>query len=587
MRSAGKERGAALVVALWIALLVGALAIGAWTVADARLATARGRADAARAQAFARAVVEVAGAWFEDVERGGLVPPPRRDEVLRDLRTIDPDGDGAGHRFGAERAPWNVRYKEGGAADDLFRPPDDPAPRDRFVGTADGPDLLLEAGTASDAVLRRIAAALGAPVEARVERLAIFGPARGGRPAGALGGRELATVEAIVRWPTAGGTGARATARGEIVRLEWGRLDRPLEIAGDAHFSGRAGWARGEGFIAGDLHAPEATWRDWAGGVPWRALDEPLRDDEDGDGVDDDADGDGAADLEAFRMAAGAVPDPWWRGRVGGRWHGAPAAFGGCAAPLPFGPRATPPEPAHKQTDRSGLFVGCPQSIAPPIDPAWRELARLGRRGAGIVEEDARALGTFRIDGAGGPLRLADLTDGALWWVAPSSARHTPLALPAAGRRGAWCLGAGDATLALAGGRPAPLAAPGDPRDTRGVSRPGEAADDHLPLTRDGDGWQPGRWKPLSGPPAPESWYPEPADRIAFTGLVAVPGELQIDGPGRVLGQARSGRLRLDGSLGPSEIRAGPFARDDSRTRPGPPGVPRIVVRGLRVVAKP
>jgi hypothetical protein len=581
------DRGAALVASLWIALLVGALAIGAWTVADARLSAARGRADAARAEAFARAAVQAAAAWFEDEERSGLVPPPRRDDVLRDLRAIDPDGDGEGRRWSAERSPWDVRYKEGAGADDLFRPPDGPSPRDRFVGTADRPDVLLEADGAGAFVLRRLAAALGVPAEARVERIAAFGPARGGRPDGLLGRAELATIEAVVSWPTSGGMRTRAAARGEVVRVPWGRLDRPLEVAGDARFLGAARWARGEALVAGDLFAPAATWGGWPGGVPWRAVDAPLHDDENGDGLDDDADGDGAADLDAFRGAPGTVPDPWWRGRVGGRWHGAPEVAGTCLAPLPFGPRATPPAPPAKQTDRSGLFVACPQPAPAPLDPAWEELARLGRRGAGVVEEDARAPGAFRLDGAGRALALDALPDDALWWVVPSVSRLSALVLPGDGRRGAWCVAAGDAALALGRGVPRPLAAPGDPRDTRGESRPGEAGDDHLPLTREPDGWQPGRWKEPSGLPAPERWYPEPAESVAFEGLVAAAGQLGLEGPGLLLGQARAGDLRLDGTAGPTEVRAARFVRDDPRTRPGPPGSPRIVVRGLRLVAEP
>ena len=582
-----KDRGAALVASLWIAMLVGALAIGAWTVADARLSAARGRADTARAEAFARAAVQAAAGWFEDEERGGLVPPPRRDDVLRDLRAIDPDGDGEGLRWSAERAPWDVRYKDGAGADDLFRPPDGPSPRDRFVGTADRPDVLLEADGAGASVLRRLAAALDVPTGARIERLAAFGPARGGRPGRAIGGEELATLEAVVSWPTSGGMRTRAAARGEVVRIEWGRLDRPLEIAGDANLLGAARWAHGEAFVAGDLFAEVGTWSGWPGGVPWRAVDAPLHDDEDGDGVDDDADGDGAADLEAFRSAPGAVPDPWWRGRVGGRWHGVLDVAGACVAPLPFGPRATPPAPPAKQGDRSGLFVACPLAVPAPLDPGWEELARLGRRGAGVVEEDARAPDSFRIDGAGSAFALDELPDGALWWVVPSASRRVALDLPGNGRRGGWCVAAGDAALALGTGLPRPLAAPGDPRDTRGGSRPGESSDDHLPLTPELDGWQPGRWKEPSGPPAPERWYPEPAGEVAFEGLVAAAGRLVVAGPGLVLGQVRAGGLSLAGTAGPAEIRAGRFARDDPRTRPGPPGAPRVAVRGLRVVTGP
>ncbi len=74
---------------------------------------------------------------------------------------------------------------------------------------------------------------------------------------------------------------------------------------------------------------------------------------------------------------------------------------------------------------------------------------------------------------------------------------------------------------------------------------------------------------------------------MAFEGLVAAAGGLDLTGTGLMVGQVRAASLGLDGTAGPVEVRAARFAHDDPRTRSGPPGAPRIVVRGLRVVTEP
>lgn len=570
------EAGVALVAALWVSAILAAIALAAWTAADARLGAARRRAERARAERLAEGCLRAAASWFEDEERSALVAPPRPGEVDRERRVIDPDGDGEGRHFAAAAAPWNLRYKENAGERDLFRPPDGPAPGDRFVGTAAGPDLVLQAGGAGDAVLARLRHALGAPDRARIERLAFFAPPRGGEEG------ELATIEVLVSWPTAGGVRTRVRARGEVVRIDYGRLDRPLEVEGEARFLGDARWSFGEALVGADLHASSATVGGWPGGIPWRSVDSPLHDDENGDLADDDVDGDGVPDLEAFRAAPGSVPDPWWRGRVGGVWPGAAPPSGPCSAPFPFGPRASPPAPPEKESDRSGLFVACAAPVPPPLLPRWRELAALGVRGAGVASEREPAGGRFRIGGAGDDRALAELPGNALWWIEPARSRRTPLDLPARGRNGAWCLASGDAEIALDGGTARALAAPGDPGDTRGDSRASRASDPHLPLRRDVGGWQVERWKTPEDPPHPLRSHPAGTGEVAFAGIVAVPGRLRVTGAGILLGQARSRSLVVDGTAGRTELRAAPSPGDDPRTRPGPPGAPRILLRGVR-----
>lgn len=71
---------------------------------------------------------------------------------------------------------------------------------------------------------------------------------------------------------------------------------------------------------------------------------------------------------------------------------------------------------------------------------------------------------------------------------------------------------------------------------------------------------------------------------MSLEGLDAAAGQLTVMGP--VLEQARAEELSPAGTAGPAKIRAGRFADVDPRTRPGPPGTPRIATRGRRVVAR-
>ncbi|MBP7147015.1 MAG: hypothetical protein KBD01_05685 [Acidobacteria bacterium] len=573
----GRERGVALVIVLLVALLVCAAGAGAWSAAAFGLAGARRRLAVAQAGRTARSAACAVAGWFEAAERGSLVPPPGTSAASTELRRVDPDGDGEGEAWSDADPPWDVRYKEGEGAAAWFRPPDGPGPRDRLLGTADGPDLVVADAGDGTRVLDALTRAL-APVDGeRIVRVALFAP-----PADA-GALALATVEVEVEHRAGRAFPVRARARAEIVRVDWGRLDRPLVVAGDASFLGEAGWRRGEAVVAGDLAADTATLAGWPGGVPWLAPDRPLRDDNDGDGLPDDADGDGLPDLESWRDLPDAVPDPWWRGRIAGAWPGIAAAPRPCEAPFPFGPRASPASAPDKTADRSGVFVACPAAEPPVALPAdWAALARAGARGLRWAVEREDRPGEFELDGLGAPRRLDALWNerGGACLLTLASSRSVPLDIPLRGQRGALLVEGGDVRLAGDATRNEPDLAPEDLRDTRGADRPAGAGDDALPVEPDGRGWSVGPWGETD--PDPRHGLPD-APRHARA-VVACAGRLEAGAPLDLAGQLRAGELRLDGTTGPVTVWADAAFRDDPGRRPGPFGAPRVAARNVRDV---
>jgi hypothetical protein len=570
-----RERGGALVAAVMVTLLVTAVGVGAWSSAQARLKAARWRLARAQAAWAGRGAVRVVASWFEAVERGSLVPPPARDVALRDRRRIDPDGDGAGPPWRDADPPLRVRYREGAGA--LFRPPDGPGAADRFLGTPDGPDVLLERGPRGAAALNALATAVAPELPLVLSRVALF------RPPDRAGPRALATIALTAAVPVAGAGQARVELRGEAVAFDWDRLDRPLVVAGTARFAGEAGWRGGEAVIGGDLLAGGTVEAGWPGGIPWLEPDRPLRDDADGDGTADDADGDGTADLPGWRDAPGTVADPWWRGRVAGGWSGVAPAIGGCRPARPFAPRRSPPAAADKPRERSGLMVGCPASPE-PVPPHWQRLAASGRRGALLAIEDPARPGLFRLDGIGPavpPLALLP-PGGGLLRLLPDPARSSTLTLILEGGRGAILVDRGPVALTGERRRRHVDARPAAPRDTAGADRPFGVDDERLGLTPAAPGcadWEVGAWQEPEPPPA-ASHCGERA--VHWHGAVAVDGEVSVQGGVQLLGQLRAGALAVDGTVRAAGIRTPGAWVLAAGTRAGPPGAPRVLLTGLR-----
>lgn len=576
------EQGTALIAVIIISLLVAASAITTWQLGRARHRAATARAAREQAAWAARGAVRIAVGWFEAAERGSVVAPPGIDAVSRERRIVDDDGDGSGLLWSDESGARKVRYKESDAR--LFRPPDDGALEHRFVGTAEGPDLVIEReGVESRAVLDALGAAIALRGTTRVTGVRVFAPAPGSGPG------VLATVEVLTETPRPGGAPARAVARADAWRIDWDRPERPLVVAGSLELAGDASWRFGEALVGGSLVASPATVATWPAGIPWLAPDRPLRDDNDGDGIADDADGDGIDDLELWRVLPGVVADPWWRARVAGGWSSVAPAPSACGPALPFGPRRTPPDPPSKTDERSGVMVGCPVASLEPVPEAWLRLAGLGVRGAARALPDPDDATRFVLAGSSrAGTTLGDLLGqvrGALAVDPPSGTAAAPLVVEAQGQSGALLAPGRDVVVRPSATTTLAPNAPDVPRDTQGVERAPSSADDWLDLAPAGLGcalgFDPGAWTAASSGSPPgvltcedEAW--------GFVGLLAASGSVTLESGVRVLGQVRAGSARLDGTTDTVLVRALPDGTAAAPPRGGPPGAPRVVPLRVR-----
>lgn len=568
-----------MVVILIVSLLIGAVAVTVWTTASTRLVVARRRARLAQAEQVARGAVRLAATWLEAADRRTAMDPPGLASMRRDARCPDPDGDGEGVPWDAADPPHDVRFKEGADdAGEVFGAPDGPDSRDRYLGTAAGPDVLVQASdTRAASYLERMARVLDPSGRVAVERIAFF------RARGRVSGGALATIEAVCVADLPGGVRLRARARGEVHRVDWGLADRPLVVEQDAQFIGESGWRWGEALVGGDLHAESSTWERWPSGVPWAAVDQPMRRDNDSDATADDRDGDGIADWVAWREVEGAVEDPWWRARVGGAWPGVASAPARCAAAFPFGPWREPPQKPVKEGERSGIRLACPHdSGVRAVPQAWHGLLRTGRRGVERFVEDPSRLGWFRRRGRGVPRPLTDVLpgDGGLVWLELAGTRSTPLEWTLSGERGALVVSGGALKLEGASRRYRSRVLPADLR--RPLHSSGAA---YLRTDPDGasaDAWEIDDWFEGGEGPGRRPVQDGGTSAVHFQGIVAVEGGLRVRGGLRVSGALRARSLVLDAQSGVIQVRArhGPTPR----SRWGPPAAPRTWVRNLRIL---
>ncbi len=582
----GARGGVVLPMLLVLTLLLVSAGVGAFFAVRLGGLAAERRERRQAAEDAARAVLALTASWFEREERGALAPPPADAAWDREQRVIDLDGDGAGPTWRGAPAPWRVRLAEGEPVERAFGAParlGAPGPTERFVGTRGGPDLVLARPRAARA-LDAIAGTLGLG-ELEVVGVRLYRPPAIGAPAHAL-----ARVEVAVRAPVAGQHGVLVRAAGEIVRVDWRRPARPLVTRGDMRLIGSASWRGGEALVGGDLDAPLASASSWPAGVPWLAPDRPLREDADGDGVPDDIDGNGMPDFEAWRTLPGAIPDPWWRARVGGGWAQHGAVSGTCVMPWPFGPRRTPPEAPSRNEERSGLFLRCAPAVTPePMPMSWRALARKGRRGVRRFVEASPGADRFREDGLGPSRPARDLLpqDGAVHLLVSSRAARGDGALELRGVSGRGVFLVLGSALRLVGGAPqrVTLAAEGLLRDTAGQARAGAAGDDALPLESVAGcvGWRALAWRNGASvvDPGPA---PCGAAHVDFEGLVASSEQVELVGPWRQWGQVRAAELVADGAAGEVllEARHGPGTAHGRW--PGPPGAPRVRLASVQIL---
>lgn len=584
VRSGRGQGGSALLAVLVISLLVSAAGVGSWVMVQLEQRAAQRRILLAKTEHFALSAAALSAQWFEERERGAVVAAPDGASVARDGRRVDPEGDGAGTPWGLASPPWNVRYKEDGG--ELFRPPDGPGAEDRFLGTAIGPDVLLEGdGGVGESVLDALEQAIDRDPHPAIDlsSVAFF------RPPPWAGGDALATVEVVAICTPMKSAPVRVTARALVRRVDWGRLDRPLVVAGDASLSGEARWERGEAVVAGDLDAGDATLVGWPAGVPWSGPDRPLRWDNDGDGTADDRDGDGTADFEQWRRLGDPVPDPWWRARIAGEWFGRSGGLGSCETPFPFGPWRTTPAPPSKVDDRSGLLVHCP--LAGPVeavDSRWRRLGRRGVRGVRRYREEPGEPGLFRLDGVGEGRALDEILPRRGGVVMLETDPASPaLDLGAESMEGAVVV-TGARPLSLSGGTASPLelTSPAALRDTAGADRPAGPEDEFLDqpaASLDCSAWQSDDWLPAG---STETGTPAACGELGlhFHGLLASDGPVRIEGPWNQEGSLRAGTLNALGDFGAIRLIAPGSSLAGTTPRPGPPGTPRVVLTDPRLV---
>lgn len=569
-----------MVVVLVVSLLISAVGVTVWSVGRVRLMAADRRAEFLQSELVGRAAVRVAGEWLESETRDGLLEPPALDEVNRERRVIDPDRDGDGERWDVADPPWDVRFKEVALVDtELFGAASGQEEQDRFVGTREGPDLLLEEADARSApYLERMSRVLDPEGRVRVERVAMFGPPWGADES------VVASVEVMCSQALPGGVRLRTVVRGEVREVDWGAEDRVMEVAGDVEFLGDARWEWGEAVIGGELSADSGTWHGWPSGIPWAGARWAMRRDNDADGTVDDRDGDGTGDWEAWRGLPDTVPDPWWRGRVGGAWRQVePSPAGACVAAFEFGPWSDPPQAPVREGERSGLRLACP--LSRPVEPIpydLRRLVRAGVRGTARWVEIPGEAGRFRLEGRGESVGVGDLvpTAGEVVWLELDPDRGGPLELTVDGGQGVLVVAGGD--LDLRGGlrRERDLVAPGDP-----WAVPGERHSAFLAVEPDGplmDGWVVDDW--YAGGSGASASGPRDAGTLAvhFHGLVAVEGGLWLEGPYVHMGAVRAWNLVADGTAGAVRVVS---ARRASRSeREGPPGAPRVRITAVRVI---
>jgi hypothetical protein len=576
---AARERGSALVVILIVSLMIGAVAVGVWSLSHVRLVSAGRRAWLARAESVASSAVLVAAGWLEAADRRVVMEPPDLALIDRDRRRPDPDGDGRGDLWSESDPPHDVRFKEGASEmEEVFGAPNGPDARDAFLGTWEGPDLVVERGSGgAEEYLGRMSRLLDPTGLVQVERIAFS------RAPPAAGEAALASIEVLCGARLPGGVPMRVRARADVHEVRWGAARRPLVVERGATFSGDARWEWGEALIGGDLSAPEATWELWPSGVPWADETRPMRRDNDGDGTADDRDGDGTSDWEAWRDLPDPVPDPWWGARVSGAWPQVAPDPGVCDPAFPFGPWDDPPADPVKDGERSGIRLACPSGepiVA--LREEWRRLARRGPRGIARYVEDPDREGWFRLNGRGDARPVDELVpaEGGVVWLELHAERSDPLRQTFSAAQGGVLVAGGD--LLVEGGtrRERSRVRAGDPRERRGSHRGA-----YLRALMDdtaGRAWNVEDWFEEGDGPGAQGPSEVGEEPVHFHGVLAADGVVEVRDEYHHAGAIRAGELILE--AGSEQIRMWASYPSRSTARWGPPEAPRVRVENLRIV---
>jgi hypothetical protein len=584
---AGSERGTALLVALFAAVLMVLIGTLHLMMSGTESEIASNETAALQARYAAESAAQVVRLWFE---RPGSAPAfPDAARVVRAREILDPTDP-----YGADPLAGGPQYKQdtdldGDGVDDLFAWPYTGASRDAFLGTEEAPDMRVQDAAA---LLALSAVAFGefpdaaTGVRAVVRRVDVRAPpyvrsGGGWRPNGTATIDVLAAIERDRAGSVETLAERRATLVLEAVPYAAGVFGA-LHACGDAEIRGTHGVGWGalvvSGAVAADTTPPVSEG-------PPRALPGPAG--EDRLWTDD------AAWVAAYSAAldpTAEIADPWVRLLAGGTIVGAPSG-----ATQPWADPTVPPSlgasPPWNCCDGSNVF----QTLGPGACPdvrygAWKRVARSGGRGTRYLIWD----GSGRwLDEFGGSARTFD-----------------EIFSEAGGAPGVWFFDTADARA---------------PRDDDGDGR----ADNLTPPLEIGPGWRargfvylnaerlvirgladalqetlraPGEpfvgaqagWIDLAypddllspfGPGAPGSWErrgPEIVAPVAFRGVLADPGDLEIGSGGTLYGALVGRSVLLDGTSGPSAR----VLRDATLAAGWPPvgwGIPRFTVLQQRL----
>ncbi|NIL99998.1 MAG: hypothetical protein GTN89_03380 [Acidobacteria bacterium] len=416
VRRADRERGSALVIALLVTVVLALLGISFLLMAETENRIAQNERLSAQAYFAGQSTLRVVKSWF-DSPAGGVAVPALADvdrtrrRIIDETDPYDPnDVTNADGTLGS--APY---YKQGvdldgDTLDDIFDRPYRVGALHQFLGTEDGPDIVIDEADSTSAVyLRALEQTLlpgypGNNLAFRIARIDLFAPPYARVAGGGWGRYGLATVRVLVRLlNTATG---RVAAEREVTAMlgevpYWGAYG-PLHSCAELTLTGTPMTVHWGAVTAvesmrlpatiGDLPSglprelpvvPRAdallstlSWADWTTEVAGQAAEDPW-----------------VRFLPALNLVAPAVPtDP----------HPYPSPWGGWTSGDP------PPGPCcdvYSHVFQDQLLVGCPYY---DYDD-WKAVATSGERGVHYFSWDGTR---FVEDGVGAAGTLQALTDG-------------------------------------------------------------------------------------------------------------------------------------------------------------------------------
>jgi len=408
------ERGSALVIAVLVMAVLTLLGMSYLLMADTENKIAENERLSAQALYFGEGVTREVKRWFDRppyTARGddNLVRPTTS-IMDRTRRMIDDDGAGPAVPVAADGTAALPFYKQG--SDDVFDKPYRPALGDMFVGTADGPDVLMDrttGGSATVTFLDTLADKImpgfpagAAGILARITTIKIYGPPyldAGGGNWVRYGVATVSTRVQILRNPGAVDELIMAdrTVTAVLNETPFGGAFGPLhscdELAWDNAF--KVHWGPATAGTTGNL--PVGPSNGMYRSIPRDLAPTPKLDTLHGHLSPA---GDTTWDALVLQLEGKTLEDPWFRFFAGldvQNW----SALG---SPQVHVPGVT-------GQDESNKFQNYPNVLCPEYDyETWKTIAKSGGSDVHYYEWDSGS--KFRENGAGDPTEFEDLTNG-------------------------------------------------------------------------------------------------------------------------------------------------------------------------------